>query len=141
MGETTISGAEFERQLVLAHSAYLAVSDDRTLSIFVGLDKVSEDGKTGSYYWFFMIPDEDTDKPDHWTKHASQAERLERVSQCAKAFDDRFTEILKLTPAEGVRTDAFSFRDAEIDEQELVSSSRVTLLGDAAHPMAPCKLV
>lgn len=138
MGETTATGADFERQLSLSHSAYLAVCNNQKLSIFVGLNRVSEDGRTGYYYWFFMIPDEKIDSSDHWTKHASRAERLERALKGAEELDDKFTEIIKKTPVEGIRTDSFSFRDAEVNKDAL-SSGRVTLLGDAAHPMAPCK--
>ncbi|KAK6223924.1 hypothetical protein LQW54_000068 [Pestalotiopsis sp. IQ-011] len=137
VGETTLARVEFERQLSLSHSAYLGVSDSQTLSIFAGLDKVSEDGKTGDYYWYMMIKDGHTDNPDHWTKHATRAERLAKALEYGKQLDDRFTEIIKLTPEEGIRTDAFSFRDAEIPEHE-VKRGRVTMLGDAAHPMAPC---
>lgn len=137
VGETTLAGVEFERQLSLSHSAYLGVSDSQTLSIFVGLDKVSEDGKTGNYYWYMMIKDGHTDRPDHWTKHATRAERLGKALEYGRQLDDRFTEIIKLTPEEGIRTDAFCFRDAEIPEHE-VKRGRVTMLEDAAHPMAPC---
>ncbi|ETS75270.1 hypothetical protein PFICI_12214 [Pestalotiopsis fici W106-1] len=136
VGETTLAGAEFERQLSLSHSSYLGISASKTLSIFVGLDKVSDDGRTGYYYWYLMVPDEHTDNLDHWTKHATRAERLEKALEYGKQLDDTFTEIIKLTPEEGMRTDAFSFRDAEILEHE-VRGGRVTMLGDAAHPMAP----
>lgn len=140
VGETTLTGVEFERQLSLSHSAYLGVSDSKTLSIFVGLDKVSEDGKTGYYYWYLMIPDEHTGDSDHWTRHATKTERLNKAFEYGKQLDDRFTEIIKLTPEEGMRADLFSFRDAEILEHEVkCGSGRVTMLGDAAHPMAPCK--
>lgn len=134
-----MTGAAFERQLSLGHSAYLAVCNDRRLSIFVGLNGVSENGKTGYYYWFFMIPDEHIENPDHWTKHASREERLQRALEGATKFNDKFTEIMRATPVEGIRTDSFSFRDALIEQEEL-PVSRVTLLGDAAHPMAPCEL-
>lgn len=138
VGETTLTGVEFERQLSLSHSAYLGVSDSKTLSIFVGLDKVSEDGKTGYYYWYLMIPDEHTGDSDHWTRHATKTERLNKAFEYGKQLDDRFTEIIKLTPEEGMRADLFSFRDAEILEHEVkCGSGRVTMLGDAAHPMAP----
>ncbi|KAI0123535.1 putative monooxygenase [Xylariales sp. AK1849] len=119
VGETTLTGADFEHQLSLGHSAYLALSSDKTLSIFVGLSQVSEDGTKGSYYWFFMIPDEDVDNPDHWTKHASPEERREKAWQGADMLEDEFINIVKLTPIEGIRTDAFSFRDAEIEAREL----------------------
>ncbi|KAK9420619.1 putative Monooxygenase [Seiridium unicorne] len=136
VGETTLTGDAFERQISLGHSAYVGIAGDRARSIFVGLNKVSEDGKVGSYYWFYMISDETIDKPDHWTRHASRAERLEKALQDSKALDEKFREIIKLTPVEGIRSDSFSFRDAEIGKDEY-AVRRVTMLGDASHPMAP----
>ncbi|KAK6071964.1 FAD binding domain protein [Seiridium cupressi] len=136
VGETTLTGDAFERQISLGHSAYVGIAGDRARSIFVGLNKVSEDGKVGSYYWFYMISDETIDKPDHWTRHAPRAERLEKALQDSRALDEKFREIIKLTPVEGIRSDSFSFRDAEIGKDEY-AVRRVTMLGDASHPMAP----
>ncbi|KAK9769471.1 putative Monooxygenase [Seiridium cardinale] len=102
VGETTLTGDAFERQISLGHSAYVGIAGDRARSIFVGLNKVSEDGKVGSYYWFYMISDETIDKPDHWTRLASRAERLEKALQDSRALDEKFREIIKLTPVEGI---------------------------------------
>ncbi|KAK6070675.1 FAD binding domain protein [Seiridium cupressi] len=109
VGETTLTGDAFERQISLGHSAYVGIAGDRARSIFVGLNKVSEDGNVGSYYWFYMISDETIDKPDHWTRHAPRAERLEKALQDSKALDEKFREIIKFNPRRGHTIRLFLF--------------------------------
>ncbi|KAI0849365.1 putative monooxygenase [Daldinia vernicosa] len=133
-GETTLSGEAFERQLSISHSCYIAVGPHPSKCFeFVGLNRVSPDGKSGQYYWFVTENDPSIADEDHWTKSASQAELYDHVTKLTSNFDPRFSEVVRLTPVSGVRPKPLMIRDAEIEHLPV---GRITLLGDAAHPMS-----
>lgn len=52
----------------------------------------------------------------------------------ADSLDPRFTEIIRLTPVDGMLTPPIVLRDLVLKE---LPNRRVTLVGDAAHPMTP----
>ncbi|CAJ2509624.1 Uu.00g146500.m01.CDS01 [Anthostomella pinea] len=134
VGETVLSGAAMERQLSLGRSCYTTSDKNRSFSLFVGLDKVREDQNSGEFYWFVVWNDNDVDKPDHWLKRASTSAKLEHALKLTEALDPSFREVVQLTPAEGILDKQMVYRDAEITDLPV---GRVTLLGDAIHPMVP----
>ncbi|KAI1139397.1 putative monooxygenase [Hypoxylon sp. FL0543] len=135
IGETTFAGEEFERQLSLGHSCYVVSSPGTPgYFLFVGLRQANADGNSGAYYWLLVIEDEIFGREDHWSRSASQAEKLEYAIQLTSALEPEFTEVIKTTPASGIRTQPLILRDAEIDS---LPAGRITLLGDAVHPMTP----
>ncbi|KAI8963571.1 putative monooxygenase [Daldinia sp. FL1419] len=134
-GETTLSGEAFERQLSLGHSAYVAGDTvSQNYFLFVGLNEVSPDGKSGRYYWFTAEKDPTIANEDHWARSASQEELYDYVTKLTSTLDPKFSEVVRLTPVDGVERKPFLIRDAEIEHLPV---GRITLLGDAAHPMGP----
>lgn len=136
IGETTLSGECFERQLSLGHSCYVKSAVDTSYFIFVGLSEVSSDGTSGQYYWYVTQKDENAGKDDHWLRSASQTEKLEHALKSTSPLDPKFTEVIRETPASGILQHHMIYRDIEIDE---LPAGRITLLGDAAHAMSPCR--
>lgn len=147
VGELTLSGDAMARQLELGHSAYNLIDPELGFIGFVGLHRVSSDGKTGHFYWMFMQPtetesDADTSEDDtsssskHWLQTASQKEKLDHVLKTVGRLPPRLREIFELTPVEGVRKEAHVWRDMELGS---LPAGRVTLLGDAAHAMTPSR--
>ncbi|KAI1086378.1 putative monooxygenase [Rostrohypoxylon terebratum] len=134
IGETTVSGECFERQLSLGHSCYIKSAVDSSNFLFVGLSEVSPDGTSGQYYWYATQKDENAGKNDHWLYSALQTEKLEHALKSTSPLDPKFTEIIRETPASGILEYPMILRDIEIDELPM---GRVTLLGDAAHAMTP----
>ncbi|KAI1643699.1 putative monooxygenase [Daldinia loculata] len=134
-GETTLSGEAFERQLSIAHSCYVAGGPaSSNYFLFVGLNRVSPDGKSGRYYWFTADKDPSIANEDHWSKSASQAELYDHVVNLTSTLEPRFSEVIRSTSVSEVKAKPFIIRDAEIEHLPV---GRITLLGDAAHPMSP----
>lgn len=136
-GEVTLSGDEFRRQLDLAHSAYVAAAE--SFHIYVGLKEVSADGKEGSFYWFLNFFDPHAANEPFWTATATKQAMYEFAIEKTKALNPAYSRIVHLTNVEDVRAPPIVFRDLLLDD-EAIPLGRVTLLGDAAHPMAPCTL-
>ncbi|KAI1407932.1 putative monooxygenase [Hypoxylon sp. FL1857] len=134
-GETNFSGGEFERQLSLAHSCYVVSSPGTPgYFLFVGLRQVTPDGNSGEYYWHLFIDDGVIEKEDHWLRSASQAEKLDYAMKLTSALEPKFTEVIRATPPSGVLAQPLNIRDGEIEDLPV---GRITLLGDAIHPMTP----
>lgn len=137
VGELTLSGHAMGRQLGLGHSAYNLIDPELGFIGFVGLHRVSPDGKTGHFYWMFMQPDQsDSSQPEHWLQTATQREKLDHVLSTVGRLPPRLREIFELTPVEGVRKEAHVWRDMELGS---LPAGRVALLGDAAHAMTPSR--
>lgn len=137
VGELELSGEAFKRQLELGHSAYNLINPELGFIGFVGLHYVFGDGQGGRFYWMFMQPDtEDITDAKHWLQTSSQQEKLDHVRKTAAGLPPKLREIFELTPADGVRKEPHIWRDLELDS---LPSSRVVLLGDAAHAMTPSR--
>lgn len=138
VGELTLSGEAFKRQLALGHSAYNLINPELGFICFVGLHHALPDGASGRFFWMFMQPDaDDVSHPQHWLQTSSQQEKLDHVLKAVAKLPPKFQEIFQLTPANGVRKEAHVWRDLELDS--LPPAGRVVLLGDAAHAMTPSR--
>lgn len=136
VGETTLSGELFERQLSLGHSCYAKPGPESAgYFMFTGLRQVNPDGNSGQYYWFVISEDDEVDKEDHWLRSASQSEKLQYAIEKTSKLEPRFTEVIRLTSPSGMMVHPLILRDAEIHDLPV---GRTTLLGDAVHPMTPC---
>lgn len=135
VGETTLEGEYMERQLELGHSCYIAGFREGG-SLFVGLNSVAEDGNSGRYYWSVVYHDEAARQLPHWTASAPKADLLKFSKEKIQHLHPRFREIVEKTDVEGIVSPALTFQDLELEDMPV---SRVTLLGDAAHCMTPCK--
>ena len=135
-GEVTLSGDEFEHQLKLGHSAYVAAAEN--FHLYVGVKKVLEQGTATSFYWFLNFCDSEAAQEPFWTASASQQEMYDFAKAKSKALDPAFSRIIQLTDSSDIKVPPIVFRDPLLDE-DAIPHGRITLLGDAAHPMAPCK--
>lgn len=136
MGELTLTGEAFQCQLALGHSAYNLVNPELGFIGFVGLHYALPDGVSGRFFWMFMQPDAEVSNSQHWLQTSTQQEKLDYVLQATAPLPAKLREIFELTPAEGVRKEPHIWRDLELDS---LPSSRVVLLGDAAHAMTPSR--
>lgn len=131
------------RQLQLGRSGYFLrptrPGGDGQFSALANI--IHDGGKSGDFYWMATWPDEavalDGGK-NAWHANASREEQLARVVAESKTMDPLLTEIVGETPASGIVLPPIVFRSLHIAE---LPAGRVTLLGDAAHCMAPCKLL
>lgn len=141
MAEITLTGDAVKRQLELGHSAYIvddSTEDGRRFRLFVGLDLIS-DGNTAKYYWLFQQPVKSTDDEDYlWPQNPDPDVLLANTKRKLAKVDPRLREIVDLTSSQDIRTPPIKFYCIELKS---LPSSRVTLLGDAAHVMPPCKCV
>lgn len=137
VGRVTVAGKAFERQLSLGHSSYLVPVGD--LWFFNGLLEVTEvNGEWhGTYVWNYFWFVKDMEEKRYWEHEASPSRRLQNVLENMEHVDEKFTEIVRLTGENGIRNESLVLREAEIEE--LPQDKNVTLLGDAAHAMTPCK--
>lgn len=105
--------------------------------IFVGLDSIAEDLSSAKYYWFVNWHDAEAEHEPYWTVSASKQDLLEYAVKHTKSLDPKFTEVIRLTKADDIMMPPIVLRDIVLEN---MPNRRITLLGDAAHPMAPCKL-
>lgn len=134
VGQLTLSGEAFKRQLALGHSSYTLINPDLGFITFVGLHYVLPDAKSATYFWMLMRPDNDVGEADHWLQTATQQQKHDYVKKTVAKLEPKFREIFDLTPVEGIRQEPHVWRDLELDS---LPAERVILLGDAAHAMTP----
>lgn len=134
VGQVTLSGEAFRRQLSLGHSGYMCIRPDLGFIGFVGLHYVLPDGLSGHYYWNLMQTDPDVANPDHWLQKASQQEKLDYSLNLITKMAPELREIFEMTPVEDVKRESYVWRDLEL---ESLPTGRVLLVGDAAHAMTP----
>lgn len=135
-GITKLSGDNFAEQLSLGHSSYIVFfkHEKQQYMLFIGLDSVSDDGKTGDYYWDLIWPCEDGDRDDHWAYIGQQKELLAHTKEVIKDLKPEFRKVVEMTPEHLVLVPGLHFHVLLIEE---LPANRVTLLGDAAHAMPP----
>lgn len=141
IGEVTLENEDMERQLELGHSCYIVRADNNItgsgdLVMFVGVNDVPSDAKSGLYYWFLIWPDEAATQGPHWTATASQQELLSAAKAMTKNFAPDFKVIVEKMSVEGMRAPPLVMYDVELSADD-ISAGRVALLGDAAHCMTP----
>lgn len=148
-GEITLNWQEMQEQLALGHSSYVAFIEDAFL--FVGLaatvtPSTKEDSTSGptveggKYYWYLSVRDEtiatDSAENPHWTKRATGNELHSYAVSQTLDMHERFRKIIHLTKPEDMQRPPLVFRDLCIQN---LPEGNITLIGDAAHPMTPCK--
>ena len=132
-GEVTLSKAQYEVQFNNARSFYFLLGKD--FRIIIGLASVAEDQMTAEYYWSLTWADPEASNPNSWASIASTEERLAFALKKMENVPERFATVVKLTTAERVSS---PYKMMDFVPKEL-PRGRVSLVGDAAHTMTPCK--
>ncbi|KAK6844479.1 monooxygenase [Apiospora arundinis] len=144
-GECTLSGDLFAEQLQVGHSSFMIDfpnaqhDDDKTYHLFVGLNKVAPDGKSGEYYFTLLWTDPGVageDPENFWTRTSTGEELLAFSKRITAALPQKFRRTVDETRPEGMLTRPITIYTLILDEDAL-PESRITLLGDAAHAMTP----
>jgi 2-polyprenyl-6-methoxyphenol hydroxylase-like FAD-dependent oxidoreductase len=134
VGNVVLDRDQLENQFKIATSAY--VVREHNYRFFVGVRHVSDDASHAELYWLWAQLNADAAHGALWPLSASKQEQYDFVMSCARDLDPKFKEILLLSKPEDIHTPALVLRDMVVDD---MPSSRVTLLGDAIHPMTPCE--
>ncbi|KAG6364983.1 hypothetical protein INS49_006588 [Diaporthe citri] len=134
VGEVTLSGDAFRRQMALGYSAYNLINPELGFIGFVGLHQALPDGQSGQFYWMLMQPDQNIAEPNHWLHSSTQREKLDHVLETVAPLAAPLREIFELTPADGIRRDLHAWKDLELEH---LPAGRTAILGDAAHAMTP----
>lgn len=140
VGEVTLHNDQVKRQLEIAHSAYTVDTKDgnnHPARLFVGLDVINLDKKSADYYWTVLWPDEGVTDSGFSNAPANAEKLLETAREKMCLAPPELKEIVELSGPESIRRTPLIIRDMVL---ESLPAGRVTLLGDAAHPMTPCKL-
>lgn len=134
IGQITIPKSQYERQLAISPSFYYCYG--KGFGLFNGLMSISEDKLTADYYWMLSWKDPEAINPvGYWTSKASQKEMLDHALEKTKIMNPRLSELVRMTKPEGMLVPPIQVRDLVPTELPL---GRVTLLGDAVHPMTFC---
>lgn len=99
MGECRLGREEMEGQLKLAYSCYVTFGPD--FALFSGLNRVSDDGSYGDYYWMTVEGQDVGD--DHWVKTGTAEERLRKTKERVKNLEEKFSVTVERTEVEGVK--------------------------------------
>jgi len=135
-GELKLHGRDMAEQLELGHSSYILDTkfEGKTYHLFVGLDKVAADGKSGDFYYHMMWPDVGADRRDHWTRTETAEHLRDYALKVLEGVPPHFRRVVEMTPPEGILLPTIRLYTLEMGE---LPTGRITLLGDAAHCMTP----
>ncbi|KAK4675949.1 hypothetical protein QC764_507720 [Podospora pseudoanserina] len=145
-GDVVLEGEEVKRQLRNGHSAYVSVGKE--WGLFVGLNKLVNvkadeegdvEGMKGEYYWILSRFDKDVADEKHWTKTMTDEEKLAMAKEKIKEMREEFRIVVEKTTVEGLKSSAWSMWYSAVQGAEDLKTSRVVLIGDAAHPMTPAR--
>lgn len=133
VGTITLQGEAAKRQFQLGHSAYMIDEFDDVgehIRCFVGLDRIADDGQSADFYWLLHQRGEPVIDLD------SQS-ILDIVKRKISRWEDgAWCKALSESTKESILQPPLAVRDIQLPD---LPACRVTLLGDAAHAMAPCK--
>ena len=101
LGNVTLSGDAWKRQLLLGHSAYIAFA--KGWRLFNGLSRVLPDGKSAEYYWMIFAADNTVGDPKHWLKAATPEEIYKYSLDKVQELEPKFREIIELAKVEDVK--------------------------------------
>jgi 2-polyprenyl-6-methoxyphenol hydroxylase-like FAD-dependent oxidoreductase len=123
---------------------YMAASSASGVKLLVSLKTFNfnsegdENPVSATYYWLLSWPDVEAVKSDFWTFSAPPQQRLDFALEKVSDFHPDLTEIIRSTKAENMLP-SFPIRDVLLPSDRLASTPQVraTVIGDAAHAMAP----
>ncbi|RDW82376.1 hypothetical protein BP6252_03488 [Coleophoma cylindrospora] len=132
VGQLTATQAQYQKWMKAATSFYVGFSQGRR--VFVGLKSIADDKKSAEYYWIFGWHDKAAEEPSYWTTTASKETLHVYVMNHLDGLDTSFTEPICATTVEGILHPPLQMRDMV---PPTLPKGRVSLLGDAVHPMVP----
>jgi 2-polyprenyl-6-methoxyphenol hydroxylase-like FAD-dependent oxidoreductase len=102
--------------------------------LWVGLKNVYPDGSC-DFYWLLPWLDEEARNPDFWVHKVSPEQQLKFAREKCDELHPALVDILKYQEPQHM------FKPLYIRDMvpKISPHGPVTLLGDAAHPMSPCK--
>lgn len=136
IGEASLRREHYQQELEHGPSFYIVGAPSSHL--FVGLKEATDDRETAYFYWMYFWHDPKASElgRDYWTQKATREELLEYAQRkCAEEFDEKMTQIVRLATPETLMYPPLQLHQWA-PYQEL-PTGRVTILGDAAHPMLP----
>lgn len=151
VGEATLDAAQIAIQKDLGTSMYMAGSPITGVKLVVSLKTLQfasaepqpgEQPTSAVYYWIVSWQDPKAASPDFWPFSATPEKRLAFALEKTSDFHPDLTNLLRLTKPEGM-VPSFPIREVLLPSDRLSSSAladtRATIIGDAAHAMAPYK--
>lgn len=132
-GTLSLPRTAYLRQFALARSMYMAST--QTFRFFLGLLSISPNLSSASYYWLLRFPDSNAHRTDFWANTASKAELLAFSRGKLAETLEQFREVLEWQKEKDMLA-PLAIRDMV---PVVLPEGRVTLLGDAAHPMSNCE--
>ncbi|KAI3332361.1 putative monooxygenase [Xylariaceae sp. AK1471] len=135
-GYCTLSGDELEEQLRLGHSLYVVDMNSingSPMIFLVTLVEIHPDGKSGTFGFALIWPDEGAAKEDFWVHKADAQELYDFVVEKTKGLPAKYLATLKRADP---KTTLPILRLYTLI-MDSMPTGRITLLGDAAHAMPP----
>lgn len=111
----------------------LTVGARSTIGYLAGLYNLKADGLI-SDVGVACRTDKEAAKEDYWTTTASQAELHKFVMEYLDGVHPEFADVFQATQVDGILLPPLKMRDMTPVE---LPRGRITLLGDAIHPMVP----
>lgn len=136
IGEITLNKEQYKQELENGPAWYIAQWESSHL--FVGMKDASPDEEEAYFYWMYFWHDEQASKlgNKYWTQTASR-EELHQYAQehVLKDVHPKLSQVVRLSKPENLLYPPLQLHQW-VPYQEL-PKGRVTVLGDAAHPMLP----
>ena len=123
VGEVALNGEDFASQLELAHSGYIVIistlgSDDQS-AIFGALNRVSDDGETGYYYYILLWVDKQAPLTDgnnpSWIVGAMQEQLAAFAQEKTKSYPDHLRGIVDKVSVEGYKSPGFQLKGVQLE--------------------------
>ncbi|KAJ8122869.1 hypothetical protein ONZ43_g1042 [Nemania bipapillata] len=135
-GFCTLYDEELEEQLRLGHSLYIVDMNsinESPMILLVTLVEVYPDGKSGSFGWALIWPDEGAAKEDFWVYTATGQEQYDFVVEKTKNLPTKYLTTIKRSDPQT----CLPVLKLYTLVMDTMPTGRITLLGDAAHAMTP----
>ncbi|KAF5667140.1 FAD NAD(P)-binding domain-containing protein [Fusarium heterosporum] len=132
IGQLVATQGQYERWMKLGNSFFVGFADTRRL--FIGVKDVADDLQSAQYYWMFGWQDHDATENDFWTTSASREEMHAYVMSHLDNLNEDYIEPIRQTPVEGILLPPIVMKDMV---PPVLPRGKVTLIGDAVHPMVP----